>query len=97
MKKQYDEEKKIAVFPNAKKTSNRSPDWMGKLQIDGVKYKLALWDRKSLSGYEFMSGEVEEMIPITADAVMPPDKEEVKPKAPPPARALRVEDDDVPF
>jgi hypothetical protein len=49
----------IAIFKNADKKSEKSPDYSGSLEINGVKYRTALWLKQSKSGTAFLGGLVE--------------------------------------
>jgi hypothetical protein len=60
----------IAIFKNADKKSDKSPDYSGSLEINGVKYRTALWLKQSKSGTAFLGGVVD---------LIEEKKEEVKP------------------
>lgn len=49
----------IAIFKNADKKSDKSPDYSGTLEINGVKYRTALWLKQSKSGTAFLGGVVD--------------------------------------
>lgn len=53
---EYDDELSGVLFPNTDKKSDRSPDFTGKCQVDGIEYRLAGWKRvASSSGKPFIS------------------------------------------
>lgn len=56
---QYTDEMRVTLFPNDKRGNEKRPDFRGTLQIDGVKYKLSVWNRTSKKGGAFLSGQVE--------------------------------------
>jgi len=49
----------IAIFKNADKKSEKSPDYSGSVEINGVKYRTALWLKQSKTGTAFLGGLVE--------------------------------------
>lgn len=49
----------IAIFKNADKKSEKSPDYSGTVEINGVKYRTALWLKQSAKGTPFLGGLVE--------------------------------------
>jgi hypothetical protein len=53
----YDNTNKFTLF-RAKKNSEKSPDYSGEIDIDGLKFRLAAWKRTSKSGIEYISGAV---------------------------------------
>lgn len=71
MAQQYDNEKRIALFPNDKGGNEKRPDYRGKLTLNGVDYKISLWSKTGPKG-PYMAGQFE------VDA---------KPSAPAPAAA----------
>lgn len=50
---------RVTLFPNDKRGNEKRPDYRGVIQIDGVKYKLSVWNRTSKKGGAFLSGQVE--------------------------------------
>lgn len=56
---QYTDEMRVTLFPNDKQGNEKRPDYRGTLQIDGVKYKLSVWNRTAKSGKAFLSGQIE--------------------------------------
>jgi hypothetical protein len=55
----YDDNMRGVLFPN-KKTSEKSPDYTGKLNIDGKEWRLAAWRKESKAGNVFLSLKVSE-------------------------------------
>ena len=55
-------EKTFSLFANDKKGNDKAPDWKGKGLIDGKEVRIAVWQRKSASGIEYMAGSIEEAI-----------------------------------
>ena len=49
----------IAIFKNADKKSEKSPDYSGSVEINGVKYRTALWLKQSKTGTAYLGGVVE--------------------------------------
>lgn len=49
----------IAIFKNADKKSEKSPDYSGSIEINGVKYRTALWLKQSKTGTAFLGGLVD--------------------------------------
>lgn len=49
-----------AIFKNDKKTSDKAPDYKGKINVDGVDKAIALWMRESASGVKYFSVKIEE-------------------------------------
>lgn len=53
-------EKTFSLFENDKKGNEKAPDYKGKGLIDGKEVRIAVWQRKSASGIEYLSGTIEE-------------------------------------
>lgn len=49
----------IAIFKNAEKKKENSPDYSGSIEINGVKYRTALWLKQSTKGTPYLGGLVE--------------------------------------
>jgi hypothetical protein len=45
----------IAIFPN-KKGKDSHPDWRGTIILEGKSYDIALWNKTSKGGMDYMSG-----------------------------------------
>lgn len=52
---EYDDELRGVLFPEHNKKHDKSPDFTGKVQVEGVEYRLAAWKRTSGSGRGFLS------------------------------------------
>ena len=52
---EFDNEKRGALFRNAEKKSERSPDYSGRITIDGREYQLAGWLTESKFGKTYLS------------------------------------------
>ena len=62
--KPYNNEGKIAVFPNNKGDNPKRPDYRGTAQINGVTYELSMWARTSQkTGGEYWSGDIKPQQP----------------------------------
>ena len=53
---QYDDNMKVAFWRVSNKRSERSPDFEGRLTINGVTYNGCLWERTSNKGGNYLSG-----------------------------------------
>lgn len=89
MTKQYDNEKRIVVFPNDKEGNAKRPDFRGSLQLNGREWRVSLWRRDGQRG-EFWSGTLEEPKPKSSPA---PQQQ----SAPAPYQPQRTETEDAPF
>lgn len=56
-----------AIFKNDKKTSKKSPDYNGKIVVDGKEKQIALWLKTSDKGVKYFSVAISE--PYKKDAV----------------------------
>jgi uncharacterized protein (DUF736 family) len=71
-------EKTFSLFVNDKKGNDKAPDWKGKGLIDGKEVRIAVWQRKSASGIEYMAGSIEEVVkPDLPEKPAEPEKEVV--------------------
>jgi uncharacterized protein (DUF736 family) len=48
-----------AIFKNDKKAENQ-PDWKGKINVNGKDLEIALWQRVSQNGVNYLSAKVSE-------------------------------------
>lgn len=48
----------ISIFKNEDKKSEKSPDYSGNLEINGTKFRVALWVKQSKSGKAYLGGMV---------------------------------------
>lgn len=83
----YTNESTIVIFPNDKGGNPKRPDYRGKIQLNGVAYKVSLWERVSKDGKNkrYISGPIER------------DEADQQPAAPAPAPASTTATEDVPF
>jgi uncharacterized protein (DUF736 family) len=51
----FDNNMRGVLFPNKEKKSEKSPDYSGSAEVNGVEYRLAGWKRTSKSGLAFLS------------------------------------------
>lgn len=58
MAQQYDNEKRIALFPNDKGGNEKRPDFRGKLTLNGVDYKISIWNKTGPKG-AYMAGQID--------------------------------------
>lgn len=52
---EYDNEKRGALFRNAEKKTDKSPDYSGRITIEGVEYQIAGWLEQSQRGVKYLS------------------------------------------
>lgn len=57
--KQYDNEKRIVLFINQNRTKKEQPLMRGYVTINGVDYKISLWQQTTDSGKKYWSGNVQ--------------------------------------
>ena len=55
--KEYDDEMKGVFFKQDEtdKASPKSPDWSGKIKIEGTEYRIAGWEKESKAGQKLIS------------------------------------------
>lgn len=58
----YDDTNRGAIFKNDK-TADNQPDYTGKINVDGVEKRIALWIRESKSGNKYMSAAISDPQP----------------------------------
>ena len=51
----FDNEKRGVLFRNNDKQTDRSPDYSGRITVDGVEYQLAGWLTESAKGLKYLS------------------------------------------
>ncbi len=51
----YDDTNKGILFNEEAKKHERSPDWTGKINIEGKEYRLAAWERTTKTGQPIFS------------------------------------------
>lgn len=72
----------ISIFKNEDKKSEKSPDYSGNIEINGEKFRVALWVKQAKNGKAYLGGLVSDDAPKAAPA-----KKEV----------AQVADSDLPF
>lgn len=71
-------EKTFSLFPNDKKGNDKAPMWKGRGLIDGKEVRIAVWQRKSASGIEYLSGSISEAVkPAEEPQAVAETKEEI--------------------
>jgi hypothetical protein len=50
----------ISIFKNEEKKSEKSPDYSGNIELNGTKYRVALWLKQAKSGKAFLGGAITE-------------------------------------
>jgi len=58
----YDDTNRGAIFKNDK-TADNQPDYTGKINVDGVEKRIALWIRESAKGTKYMSASISDPQP----------------------------------
>lgn len=48
----------ISIFKNEDKKSEKSPDYSGNLEINGTKFRVALWVKQAKNGKAYLGGMV---------------------------------------
>ena len=97
----YDDTNRFVLFKNNQKRGDKSPDYQGNLNVNGVKFDIAAWIQESgpnskSPGMKFMSGRVspkedaqQQQQPATAQTTQP--------KAQPQSGAGPIDEDSIPF
>ena len=57
---EYDNTNSGVLFQNNQKTTEKSPDYTGKLDVNGHEYRLAGWKKKAKNGATFLSLKISE-------------------------------------
>ena len=52
---QYDDTNRGVLFWKAEKEADNHPDWTGNINIDGRKFEIAAWSRRSDKGQDYLS------------------------------------------
>ena len=63
MADQYDDTNRGAIFKNDNKNADNQPDYTGKINVDGVEKRIALWVRESAKGTKYMSAAISDPMP----------------------------------
>jgi len=50
----------ISIFKNEEKKSEKSPDYSGNVEINGEKFRVALWVKQAKNGKAYLGGLVSE-------------------------------------
>ena len=66
----------ISIFKNEDKKSEKSPDYSGNLEVNGEKFRVALWIKQSKSGKAYLGGMVNVYDKPTATATPAPAKKQ---------------------
>jgi len=56
----YDNTNRGAIFKNEQKSSDKQPDYKGKINVDGVDKQISLWVTTSKEGKKFFSVQISE-------------------------------------
>jgi hypothetical protein len=62
---EYSDENKGILFNEEVKKSEKSPDWTGKINVEGKEYRLAAWERTTKTGTPILSLAVSEFKEVT--------------------------------
>jgi len=65
----FDNEKRGVLFRNNDKQTDRSPDYSGRITVEGVEYQLAGWLTESAKGLKYLS--IKARIPETMEGETP--------------------------
>jgi len=84
----YDDTNRGAIFKNDK-TSDNQPDYTGKINVDGVEKRIALWIRESAKGTKYMSAAISDPQPPQAQPQSQPQGQ--------PVTLAQAVDDAIPF
>ena len=60
---EYDNTNRGAIFKNNDKTADNQPDYTGKINVDGIEKRIALWIRESAAGNKYMSASISDPMP----------------------------------
>ena len=56
---EYNNFNRIAIFPVKEKTSAKSPDFTGNVNLAGINFRVSLWKTEAKSGLKYLSGLIE--------------------------------------
>jgi uncharacterized protein (DUF736 family) len=56
----YDNTNSGTLFPAEDKKSEKSPDFTGKLNVEGKEYRLSAWKKTSKAGKKFLSVSIQQ-------------------------------------
>lgn len=54
----------IAIFKSENKKTEKSPDYTGVFDVNGVEYNVALWLKQAKSGKNYLGGNVNKKEPV---------------------------------
>jgi len=69
----YDDTNRGVLFRNDRKEKETQPDMTGKVNVEGVEFRLAGWTKESKNGKKFLSLAIEPAQEQTAQAAAPQD------------------------
>jgi hypothetical protein len=55
----YNNENRVVIFKNNKKTEEKQPDYTGSINVEGKEYSVSLWIKEGKAG-KFFSGKIQE-------------------------------------
>lgn len=79
MPAKYDDTNRGTLFKNEKKNSEKSPDYEGRINVNGKDYRLSAWIKESKAGKKYMSLSVSSMAKVVPEGKLP---DEPAPKFP---------------
>lgn len=77
-----------AIFKNSKKTSEKSPDYKGTVNVNGKDMEISLWLKESQKGTKYFSASFQEPFKKDSETKTYPNETKYTPK---------IEDDSLPF
>lgn len=90
MDKKYDDTNRGTLFKADERRNDRSPEYTGKLNIDGKEYRLSAWIKESKTGKKYFS--------LSVSSGTAPKEKKVEPKPVQPLETVMMDDlDTLPF
>jgi len=77
-----------AIFKNSKKTSDKSPDYTGTVNVNGKEMQISLWFKESQKGTKYFSAAFQEPFKKDTETKTYPNETKYTPK---------IDDQDLPF
>lgn len=77
-----------AIFKNSKKTSEKSPDYKGTVNVNGKDMEISLWFKESQKGTKYFSASFQEPFKKDSETKTYPNETKYTPK---------IDDDTLPF
>ena len=68
------------IFKNAKKTSEKSPDYKGPVNVNGVEMEISLWFKESQKGTKYFSASFQEPFKKDSETKTYPNETKYTPK-----------------